>query len=82
MHHCFCSWLTEAPDHWCVLQKEDVEKSKALFAAAVQHYEDAIKLLPEEERNKPIKQQAAGVCNLGCARIWLFPTQIYSMYIL
>ena len=38
-----------------------MEKSEPLFAAAVQHYEDAIKLLPEDERNKPIKQQAAGV---------------------
>ena len=46
-----------------VVQAEDVEKSHALFASAVQHYEDAIKLLPEEERSKPIKQQQPGVCD-------------------
>ena len=38
-----------------------MEKSKGLFASAVKHYEDAIELLPAEERNKPIKQQIAGV---------------------
>lgn len=43
------------------LQAEAVEKSKPLFESAVQHYQDAIELLPEEERNKPIKQQVAGV---------------------
>lgn len=42
------------------LKAEAVEKSKPLFLAAVKHYEDAIKLLPEEERNKPIKQQVSG----------------------
>lgn len=38
-----------------------MQKSKDLFAAAVKHYEDAIELLPADERNKPIKQQIAGV---------------------
>ena len=38
-----------------------MKKSKALFESAVQHYEDAIRLLPEDERSKPIKQQVAGV---------------------
>lgn len=38
-----------------------MKKSKDLFAAAVKHYEDAIELLPADERNKPIKQQIAGV---------------------
>jgi Fe2+ transport system protein B len=43
------------------LQSEAVEKSKPLFQSAVQHYEAAIQLLPEDERSKPIKQQVAGV---------------------
>lgn len=38
-----------------------MEKSKPLFQSAVQHYEAAIQLLPEDERSKPIKQQVAGV---------------------
>ncbi|KAL3157883.1 hypothetical protein ABBQ32_012294 [Trebouxia sp. C0010 RCD-2024] len=42
------------------LKVDGLERSKALFAAAVKHYEDAILLLPAEERNKPIKQQIAG----------------------
>jgi len=43
------------------VQGEAAEKSKALFQSAVQHYEAAIQLLPEDERSKPIKQQVAGV---------------------
>ncbi len=43
------------------VQSEAVEKSKPLFQSAVQHYEAAIQLLPEDERSKPIKQQVAGV---------------------
>ena len=43
------------------VQREAVEKSKPLFQSAVQHYEAAIQLLPEDERSKPIKQQVAGV---------------------
>lgn len=42
------------------LKSEAVEKSKPLFQSAVQHYEAAIQLLPEDERSKPIKQQVAG----------------------
>ncbi len=53
----------------CVVQSEAVEKSKPLFQSAVQHYEAAIQLLPEDERSKPIKQQVAGV-------------SLYSMYTL
>ena len=51
------------------VQSEAVEKSKPLFQSAVQHYEAAIQLLPEDERSKPIKQQVAGV-------------SLYSMYTL
>lgn len=46
----------------CLCPQEDgLEQSRELFASAVKHYEDAIELLPAEERNKPIKQQVAGV---------------------
>ena len=59
-HLFWCSlFKTEQMLVW--LQAEAVEKSKPLFESAVQHYQDAIELLPEEERNKPIKQQVAGV---------------------
>ena len=46
----------------CLCEQGDgLEQSRELFASAVKHYEVAIELLPAEERNKPIKQQVAGV---------------------
>lgn len=51
-----------------------MKKSKDLFAAAVKHYEDAIELLPADERNKPIKQQIAGVSAASPFRYILLST--------